>query len=129
MKLFRNNIIISRLFCILMAFHIFNVSVDMPDTQPDYIAEDLSVNDMESVIEIVLEKGLDIENAIAEHDEHDENDAQNFELSKDFKFCSNKVHTHLFNNLGVIISHRVINYNESFYDSYIYDILSPPPQA
>lgn len=61
-----------RLFCILMALHIFNISVDTPDADPDSKPEDLSYNDMESVVEIILEKCLDYDNAIAEHDEADE---------------------------------------------------------
>jgi len=54
-----------------MALHIINCCVDTPDLQPDGEPEDLSINDPESVIEIVLENVFHIENAIPEHDEPD----------------------------------------------------------
>jgi hypothetical protein len=57
MNFFRKTII-SRIFCILMAVHIFNLSVDTKDAAPDCIAEDLSINDQETVVEIVLEKRI-----------------------------------------------------------------------
>jgi hypothetical protein len=45
--------------------------VDTPDPQPENVPEDLTYNDMESVVEIVLEQVLDINNAIAEKDDTD----------------------------------------------------------
>lgn len=60
-----------RLFWFLLAAHFLNISVDSEDIRPDYTAEDPSINDQESVVEIILEQFLDIENAIAEHDESD----------------------------------------------------------
>ncbi|HRC92266.1 MAG: hypothetical protein U0V54_08710 [Saprospiraceae bacterium] len=70
MKLFREHIVF-RYVWIMLAFHIFNFSVDMPDPQPESVPEDLTYNDIESVVEIILEQVLDIKNAIEEKDDVD----------------------------------------------------------
>ncbi|MFY7998720.1 MAG: hypothetical protein ACOVSW_08975 [Candidatus Kapaibacteriota bacterium] len=71
MKLFRHHIIY-RLLSVVMALHILNLSVDAVDALPSSIPEDLSFNEIESVVEFILEDVLHIENALPEHDEHDE---------------------------------------------------------
>ncbi|MEH0155425.1 hypothetical protein V6R21_14860 [Limibacter armeniacum] len=48
-----------------------NICVDAPDATPSFLPEDLSINDQESIIEIVVEKILGFENAIAEYDDPD----------------------------------------------------------
>ena len=60
-----------RLLWLVMAIHIFNCSVDNPDPMPNSYPEDLSINEMESVLEIILEQLCGIENAIVEYDEND----------------------------------------------------------
>jgi len=82
----RNNTIsvIRKLTAILLAIHIFNFSIDSRDAQPDNIAEDLSYNDIESFHEFLLENIFGLEDAVAEHDEHDSSDGASFELKKIF---------------------------------------------
>lgn len=57
-----------------MGLYLLNISVDTADPYPVYIAEDLSFNDQESVIELVVEKFLGYENAIEEYDDGDTED-------------------------------------------------------
>lgn len=57
---------------------IFNYSVDVPDQYTDYVAEDLSYNDIESISEFFLEVVLGIDNAVPEHDEDDSDDQSGF---------------------------------------------------
>jgi hypothetical protein len=86
MNRFRESIIF-RLFWLLFALHILNFSVDTADQHPDYIAEDLTLNDLESYIEIFLEIVLGIEDAIPEHDEPDDkNGKQNLQSGFDLFF-------------------------------------------
>lgn len=66
--------IFTRLFWGLMGLYLLNISVDAVDPYPDYIPEDLSVNDQESIVEIVVEEILGYEDAIDEFDEHDNED-------------------------------------------------------
>lgn len=54
-----------------MGLYFLNTSVDTIDPNPEYIPEDLSINEQESVVEILLEKVLGFENAIVEYDDHD----------------------------------------------------------
>ena len=57
-----------------MGLYLLNISVDTADLNPEYIAENSSINDQESIVEIVVEKILGYENAIKEYDDHDTED-------------------------------------------------------
>ncbi len=66
----RNNLFVRVLWGFLGLF-LLNVSVDSPDPEPNHLPEDLSFNDQESIIEIVLEQLLGYDDAIVEYDDHD----------------------------------------------------------
>jgi hypothetical protein len=109
-----------------MALHILNYSVDTPDAQPDYIPEDLTYNDMESILEVLLENVFGIQNAIAEHDE---NDTGSFEIKKQFSFFYHtkfKINQIFDNGLTVIVSN---NYFVKFPSLFHPEIVPPPPKA
>jgi len=126
MKLFRNNII-SRIFCFLMAVHIFNLSVDTKDAAPDYIPEDLSINDQETIVELVLEKVMGLDNAVQEKDEPDQEDggALDFKKINLISHHSNK----LFFEQQFFQKKSKIDYLASFHQSPTFDVFSPPPEA
>lgn len=63
---------LSRFLCGMVALIILNISVDAPDWQPNHVPEDLSYNDIESIVEWALEDVLQINNAIPEHDDADD---------------------------------------------------------
>jgi hypothetical protein len=54
-----------------MSMYLFNCSVDTPDQCFDHIPEDLQINDQESIIELVLEIGLGMDDAIPEKEDAD----------------------------------------------------------
>jgi hypothetical protein len=54
-----------------MSLYLLNISVDTADARIHRVAEDLSINDQESIIEIVVEKVFGYENAIKEYDDND----------------------------------------------------------
>ncbi|CAM4122321.1 hypothetical protein GILI108418_06085 [Gillisia limnaea] len=54
-----------------MGLYLLNISVDSVDPNLELIPEDLSINDQESIIEIVVEKILGYEDAIKEYDDND----------------------------------------------------------
>jgi hypothetical protein len=65
-----------RLFYMLMALHVINLSVDAPDqhiyvSATGVIQEDLTFNEIESISEWILEHVLGIDDAVPEHDEPD----------------------------------------------------------
>lgn len=68
------NSVFARILWGLMGLYLFNISVDSADFNPNYIPEDLSFNDQESIIEIVIEKILGFEDAIKEADDCDADD-------------------------------------------------------
>ncbi|MFZ6051277.1 hypothetical protein [Halocola ammonii] len=73
MNSFRNKTF-TRFFCALLGLYFLNISVDSADFTPEFIAEDLTINDQESIVEIILEKVIGIEDAIPEYDDHDPED-------------------------------------------------------
>jgi len=68
------NSVFTKILWGLMGLYLLNISVDTADPQPEYIPEDLSFNDQESIVEILVEKILGYENAIEEYDDHDTED-------------------------------------------------------
>lgn len=54
-----------------MGLYLLNISVDSADPNPEHIPEDLSFNDQESIVEIIVEQVLGYADAIKEYDDHD----------------------------------------------------------
>lgn len=54
-----------------MGLYLLNISADTADRHPTHIPEDLSINDQESIIEVVVEKILGYEDAFQEYDDPD----------------------------------------------------------
>lgn len=65
-----------------MGLYFLNISVDTVDAFPNHISEDLSFNDQESIVEIVVEQVLGFDNAI---EEHDDPDTENHTKKSNFK--------------------------------------------
>ena len=105
---------------------IINLSVNTPDVQPYYLAEDLSMNDIESVVEWVLEDFLDIDNAISEQDEPDSEEDDTLS-KKIFFFCMPFCHP--TGTYFPQVSKTNFYLFDAFYLPKYLDILSPPPQA
>ena len=126
----RNNFFLHRLFCWLMALHIINISVDVPEHySPRMIhgaqKEDLSVNKIESIGELLLEHWLGIIDAVPEQDETDEeSDVASIEhdyfSAPLFSFSLKPVSWHLISRpIG-------LTFILVFYQ--VQEITSPPPQ-
>ncbi len=128
MQGFRQHIIF-RLFWLFMAVHILNCSVDSPDSQLDNVSEDLSYNDMESVVEIVLEDVLDIKDAIAEHDENDTEDDNSLNFKKEIVYYHRtKVEKNTAFEFGLKIT-VTTDYKEQYTSQFHPEIVPPPPKA
>lgn len=68
------NSVFTKIFWGLVGLYLLNISVDSADLNPEPIPEDLSINDQESIIEIVAEKVLGYEDAFKEYDDNDAED-------------------------------------------------------
>jgi hypothetical protein len=107
----------------MVLLQLFNISVDPAD--PFCGREDLSINEIESCVELVLEIVMDQENAIEESDESDEtpgNPGTNFTLFAAF-------HSILFvANPTVNIKRYQTIYKSSDVESLSPVITAPPPK-
>lgn len=134
MKTFRESIIL-KIFWVVFAFHILNCSVDCPDPQPSNVAEDLSYNDMESIVEILLEEGIGIINAIPEYDDDDhDNDNDNangvaFTLKKDIIINYQIPDTVVFNAIEASSDVKYLAYKEIYFQQYHPDLIPKPPKS
>jgi hypothetical protein len=124
MKLFRHHIMY-RLLSVVMALHILNLSVDAVDALPAAIPEDLSFNEIESVVEFVLEDVLHIENALPEHDEHDET-AEIAKTSVEFIALPQQISLRFIESRDPDICFSLA---EILMTPPTLDILSPPPKV
>jgi hypothetical protein len=125
MKFIREHIVL-KFFWMLMAFHVFNFSVDIPDPQPNKYPEDLSINDMESIAEIFLEKILEIENAVPEHEENDDDNGKfNNIISID---CFDKLY---LDKLSQNITKFPVSFlfKEKYSSQFHPELIPPPPKA
>lgn len=130
MKFFRNQIVTKCIF-IFMALHIFNLCVDVKDIELVGAPEDLSFNDQESVIEIILEQWLGFEDAISEHDEPDREDGGAIDFKKltvIFYSCSFKKQALDLTVENDCTEHSFV-YKPNFVQTPYLDIISPPPEA
>lgn len=103
--------------------------MDTPDPQPDNVPEDLSYNDMESIVEIVLEQVLDINNAIAETDDTDTDGDKGLNLKKglNFSYHQSALKTLFYNSSIVICKHAL--YKEKYSEQFHPELIPPPPKA
>jgi hypothetical protein len=112
-----------------MALHVINCSVDAPDPQPENIPEDLSYNDMESIVEIVLEQVLKIENAISEKDDVDTDGDNGLNLKKGFDFSYHQSSLKRLSCYISIVVGKHAFYKEKYSEQFHSELIPPPPKA
>lgn len=103
------------------------MSVDMPDAHPDYVAEDLTFNDQESFVELIVEKVCGFGNIIEEHDEPDD-DAREFEMNKEFKVYANLLPLVVFVRPSTNLFHYT-PFQEDSFPEFFSEINPPPPKV
>jgi len=129
MKFIREHIIFRCLWFVL-ALNILNLSVDTPDAQPSHISEDLSVNDMESIVEIVLEQICGINNAILEHDEPGDEENNGLNAKKVVDFSNHQSINKLQSTIPKIhLVKNFISYQGKYSEQFHPEIVPPPPKA
>ena len=120
---------LTRLLCGLLALYLLNISIDPPDWYSNAVPEDLSINDQESILEVVIEKVMGYENAIVEYDDNDSNRETSLKKGASIDHFV-LVSCHLKHSL---VSSLDIGIANSFYLERIpavyLETFSPPPQA
>jgi hypothetical protein len=115
-----------RIFCLLFALHFLNLSIDSKDRHPDFIPEDLSFNDIESVTEFIAEVVFGWHDAFQEHDE---DDTESQETTDFLKF-------YVTRKSETIVAHAIVKGSDKFAQKNSADALgpykdihSPPPRG
>ncbi|HZY82751.1 MAG TPA: hypothetical protein VFE50_24680 [Cyclobacteriaceae bacterium] len=78
------NSFISRILCLLLAVFFLNFSVDSRDADPDSVPEDLSINDIESLAELLAEVVFEWNDAFEEYDERDSDEGGMLDITIEF---------------------------------------------
>lgn len=118
---------LKRLFCLVLALHFLNCSIDSRDPNPDAIPEDLAFNDIESVTEFFAEVVFGWNNAFEEHDERDAEDGSSFDV---IKFYFNNYSGHIHRQTACISnSSKFILKNAQDIVSPSREVTSPPPKV
>ncbi|WP_143155920.1 hypothetical protein [Cyclobacterium lianum] len=100
----------------------------MPDEHRDDVPEDLSINDQESIVEIILEIGMGMENAIPEQEDADgsQETSQKKQLKTDLHFVGECTPFQLRNSL--VFAENFLPFLTDFLPSGYRKTLSPPPK-
>jgi hypothetical protein len=111
----------------LMGLYLLNISVDSVDPNPEQIPEDLSINDQESIIEIVVEKILGYEDAIKEYDDNDKEDHNN-KTNVKIDFINSYTADYLIKQSVVDISIQKFPDFNVFLTNGFHQLDTPPPK-
>jgi hypothetical protein len=109
---------------VMVALQLFNSSIDAAD--PHFGSEDLTINDIESCVELVLEVILNREDAITETEEHDASSGK--PRTAVFFFAIDQGELLEEKLPEVAASHRT-NLSNLPFKSLTPPILSPPPKT
>lgn len=106
-------------------FQVSNLSIDAPENEPEYYKEDLTFNEMESVVEIFLEVVLCMEDALPENQDNDDGQesTQNHKGKKTYIFSESQV---LFSQYHSVRSSLIIK--NFYYSQFDPPPFSPPPE-
>lgn len=111
-----------------MGLYLLNISVDTADPYPEHIPEDLSYNDQESIVEIIIEKVLGYEDAIKEYDDHDTEDHNKKNNVKIDLLVHHAKASNCAPNQFSERKNRYPDYDARFTNSFI-EVDSPPPRV
>jgi hypothetical protein len=127
MKFIREHIIF-RFLWFIIALHILNCSIDTPDGIPSSQPEDLTINDIETVYELVVEKLLGYENAVPEHDEpgDEENNRINAKKTVDFYYSQFSLNLPPIHKQS---AERYCLFKDTYYKQFHPELTPPPPKA
>lgn len=121
------NSVFTRAFWGLMGFYFLNISVDSNDLNPQYIPEDLSINDQESIVEIVVEQVLGYEDAIKEYDDNDTEDHNNQSNVKIDIITQNSVDSNFYYLFTTSKEQKFLHYNACLVSGF-QRLITPPPK-
>lgn len=112
----------------IMTMLLINTSIDPVDPEGDWVAEDLSVNEMESITEIIAEQILNIEDCFEETNDDDAESGTAVKVLKDVsQYIPVKITAP---NLASTLTDALTTpeYFKRFESQFISEINAPPPK-
>ena len=118
MENIRQNIIL-RFLWLVVTLCIFNWSVDAPDAQYYCISEDAGNDDIESIVEIVLEQVVDVNDSVSEKYQYD----------KINNFIVPNLHLKIPFPKNHLVSDKFAQYKEQYCEHFCPEIVPRPPKV
>ncbi len=115
-----------RVLSLLLALHFFNLSIDPPDPHPNSVPEDLSINEMESIVELIMEGLFGLDDLI---EEHDDNDDEPCFLDFGGVYFVKQQHLLSDNAIPCVAGDDFLEVDERMIYSISFKINSPPPEV
>lgn len=119
-----------RILWLMMAVHILNFSIDNPHTLFEHNKVDADFDEIDSVVELVVEDVLNIDDAIPEH--HSKTPMSHKFMAKKMIWLFEEQMALVFSEPTTInfrIVQSNIHYANPIYNSPLVNIFSPPPQV
>lgn len=125
---FRNTVFI-RSFWGFMCLFLFNCSVDIPDKRLNQFAVDLTINDQESIVEIIIEKVLGYGDVFLEFQEGDSNEHSKGKKNISLDSYVLPILSNDDQSIEVISKRELIYFKQQNLISAYFEIHSPPPEV
>lgn len=122
------NSVFTKILWGLMGLFLLNISVDMEDPNPIYIPEDLSINDQESIIEIVVEQVLGFDDVFKEYDDNDTEDHNKKTNVKIDLFNNYMADCMMMQSFIKVKKQKFLNYNTFLLNGF-QKLNIPPPKV
>jgi hypothetical protein len=118
----------TNVFWSVFSLYLFNLSADNPDANSRHHMEDLSINDQESIVELIVEQVMGFGDAFEEYEDPDGDD-QKSKISFKIDFFTEKISNLDSKQIRIITK----NYRSADLQAHILkgfgQLSTPPPKA
>jgi hypothetical protein len=122
------NSAISKILFGFMAVYMVNICVVPPPLQSDRVQSQLSINEQESIVEIIVEKVLGFEDAVEDYDDTDREN-QSKKTNHKLETLVHKESLNLTYFAFPDLNQKLFSYNAPAVLSCFIQIETPPPQS
>lgn len=110
-----------------LALHFFNISINTPNLNAEWMPEDLSINKMESITEIIFEEVLHCDNLFVEHQESGGLTRGTLVITHYDLFQTQ--HFFSFHYLPELPHHFYLKQVQDLFQQFLPEVITPPPKA
>ncbi len=123
------NSVCARVLWGVLLLHLINISVNVSNINQPFIPEDLTINNQESIIEIVVEQVLGYEDAFKEYDDNDSEDHTKKTNIKPDIIAYSTIPTDISRKFFNGLNQKFPGYNNGFLRNGFLKLDNPPPEA